>query len=144
NPSVARLFEYAADDLLGRRVEVLMTDIDRENHATSYEDHLRTGMKRFVGIGHGVLARRKDGTDFPIYLSIGPFELGGKQYYTGIVHDISERHEAELALRRVNESLEQQVRERTESIRLLQDVAVIANESESVEQAFQIVLARVL
>jgi PAS domain S-box-containing protein len=144
NAAVARLFGYAEKELLGRHVELLMTDADRESHADSFAQHLRTGMSRFVGAGHEVLAQRKDGTPFPIYLSIGPFELGGKQFYTGIVHDISERHRAEAALRRINETLEQQVRDRTESVRLLQDVAVIANQSESVEQAFRIALARVL
>ncbi len=144
NAAVVKLFGYAADELVGKNVDLLVTDDDRQKHGSSLREFLQTGLASIVGVGHEVLARRKDATAFPIYLSIGPFELGGRQYYTGIVHDISERHEAELALRRVNESLEQQVRDRTESVRLLQDVAVIANESESVEQAFQIVLARVL
>ena len=144
NAAVVKLFGYAKDELLGRDVGLLMTDGDRQKHGSSLRQTLCTGLAQVVGAGHEVLARHKDATAFPIYLSIGPFELGGRQYYTGIIHDISERHRAELALRRVNETLEQQVRDRTESIRLLQDVAVIANESESVEQAFQIVLARVL
>ncbi|HEY2250969.1 MAG TPA: PAS domain S-box protein, partial [Planctomycetaceae bacterium] len=144
NAAVVKLFGYAADELVGKNVDLLVTDEDRQRHGSSLRELLRTGLAPIVGAGHEVLARRKNGTSFPIYLSIGPFELGGRQYYTGIVHDISERHEAEQALRRVNESLEQQVRDRTESIRLLQDVAVIANESESVEKAFEIVLARVL
>ena len=144
NAAVVKLFGYAEDELAGRDVDILVTDADRQKHGSSLRQFLQAGLASIVGVGHEVLARRKDGTAFPIYLSIGPFELGGRQYYTGIVHDISERHEAEAALRRVNESLEQQVRDRTESVRLLQDVAVIANESESVEQAFQIVLARVL
>ena len=144
NAAVVKLFGYAEDELVGRDVDLLMTDEDRQRHGSSLRQFLRTGLAPIVGVGHEVLARRKDATAFPIYLSIGPFELGGRQYYTGIIHDISERHEAEVALRRVNESLEEQVRDRTESIRLLQDVAIIANESESVEQAFQIVLARVL
>ncbi len=144
NAAVVKLFGYASEELIGKNVDLLVTDDIRQRHGSSLREYLRNGLAQVVGVGHEVLARRKNGTAFPIYLSIGPFELGGRQYYTGIVHDISERHEAELALRRLNESLEQQVRDRTESIRLLQDVAVIANESESVEQAFQIALARVL
>jgi len=144
NAAVVKLFGYTEEELVGKNVDALVTEEDRQRHGPSLREFMRKGLAPIVGTGHEVLARRKDGTSFPIYLSIGPFELEGRQYYTGIVHDISERHEAEQALRRLNESLEQQVRDRTASVRLLQDVAVIANESESVEQAFQIVLARVL
>ncbi|MGE5193639.1 MAG: PAS domain S-box protein, partial [Deltaproteobacteria bacterium] len=144
NPAVAKLFGYAEDELVGRNVSLLMTEDDRQRYAPHVAEYLRTSRARLIGVVREVVARRKDGNTFPIYLSIGHFELGGRHYYTGIVHDISERHRAEAALRRVNETLEQQVRDRTEHIRLLQDVAVIANESESVEQAFQIVLQRVL
>jgi PAS domain S-box-containing protein len=144
NPAVAKLFGYGEDELVGQNVCLLMTDDDRQRYASHVAEYLRTGRGRIIGVGREVVARRKDGMTFPIYLSIGHFELGGRHYYTGIVHDISERHRAEAALRRVNETLEQQVRDRTEYIRLLQDVAVIANESESVEQAFQMVLQRVL
>jgi PAS domain S-box-containing protein len=144
NPAVAKLFGYGQKELLGQNVSLLMTDDDRQRYAPHIVEYLRSGRGRIIGAGREVEARRKDGNTFPIYLSIGHFELGGRHYYTGIVHDISERHRAEAELRRVNETLEQQVRERTEYIRLLQDVAVIANESESVEEAFRIVLQRLM
>jgi PAS domain S-box-containing protein len=144
NPAVAKLFGYAEDELLGESVSLLMTEDDRRQYLPHLDEFLRSGRARIIGVGREVVARRKDGSTFPISLSIGHFELGGRHHYTGIVHDISERQRAEAALRRLNESLEQQVRDRTEYIRLLQDVAVFANESESVEQAFQNVLKRVL
>jgi PAS domain S-box-containing protein len=144
NPAVAKLFGYAEDELLGESVSLLMTDDDRRQFVPHLAEFLRSGRARIIGVGREVVARRKEGSSFPISLSIGHFELGGRHHYTGIVHDISERLRAETALRRVNETLEQQVRDRTEYIRLLQDVAVFANESESVEQAFQNVLERVL
>ncbi len=144
NDAVVKLFGYGEDELLGKNVNLLMTEDDRQRYEEHLAESLQNGKARVVGVGREVLARRNDGTSFPIYLSIGHFELGGRQYYTAIVHDVSERHRAEAALRRANETLEQQVRDRTEYIRLLQEVAVIANQSESVEQAFQHVLQRVL
>jgi PAS domain S-box-containing protein len=144
NSAIAKLSRYAEDELLGQNISMLMTDDDRRRYDAPLAESLRKQRSSIIGVGREVLARRKDGSTFPIYLSIGHFELGGRDYYTGIVHDISERLRAEAALRRANETLEQEVRDRTEYIRLLQDVAVIANESESVEQAFQLALQRVL
>lgn len=143
NPAVVKLFGYRQEELLGKNVKTLMTDVDRDLSDSHFQDYSRSGEPRTSGQGREAVARRRDGSTFPIFLSIGKFSLGGKKYFTGIVHDISERHASEQALLRMNETLEQQVRERTESIRLLQDVAVIANESDSVEQAFRAAIARV-
>lgn len=144
NPAVARLFGYSENELIGRDFGVLVPDRATEITDSQIAEVLRGDGAAPADVGHEVTARRKDGTTFPSYLSIGRFELSGRQYYTGIVHDTSERHRAEAALRRVNETLEHEVRERTEYIRLLQDVAVIANASESVGQAFRLALERVL
>lgn len=142
NPAMKRLFGYAARDLIGRSVSVLVT----EQHAQVHEEFLARNREEDPAnpaADREAEARRKDGSTFPIHLSIGEFELGGKRHFTWIVHDISERLRAESVLREMNETLELQVRERTESISLLQDVAMIANQSESIEQAFHTVLQRV-
>src|SRR6185295_4885813 len=127
----------------GQDFRLLISEVDQKKFGLTLPGPMATGLLQLIGVGHEVEARRKDGTVFPIYVSIGGFEFDGRKLYTGIVHDVSERHRAEAALRRLNETLEQEVQDRTQSIRLLQDVAVIANQSESVEQAFRVVLARV-
>lgn len=143
NPAVVKLFGFPQEELLGRNVKLLMTDSDRQRYDAHLEEYARSGRGLIVGAGREAVARRQDGSTFPIYLSLGQFSLAGKRYFTGIVHDISQQHASEQALKRLNETLEQQVRERTESIRLLQDVAVIANGSDTVEQAFRIAMMRV-
>lgn len=144
NGAVTRLFGYSEEELIGCDFELLVPGGGSDVRDSYMAEVLRNGAAAIAEVGREVLARRKDGTTFPSYLSIGRFELSGRQYYTGIIHDISERHRAEAALRQVNENLEHEVRERTEYIRLLQDIAVIANASESVEQAFRAALDRVL
>ncbi|MSR59915.1 MAG: PAS domain S-box protein [Planctomycetaceae bacterium] len=143
NPAVLNLFGFAPRELIGANVNRLMTEPAREGSDVSSQPDGRCGLLKYVGIRRELVAHRKNGSTFPIDLSIGEYALGGQRRYTGIVHDVSERHEAEAALRKLNELLENLVRERTEYISLLQDVAVIANEAESVEQAFHAVVPRI-
>ncbi|MBS0266448.1 MAG: PAS domain S-box protein, partial [Planctomycetes bacterium] len=144
NSAAVRLFGYTELELVDKHVELLMTQSDRKKYGERLKHSLAEDLSKLVGVGHEVLARRKDGTAFPINLSVGSFELGGQQFFTAIIHDISERYRAQAALKRLNETLEQQVRDRTASIRLLQDVAVIANQAETIEQAFRSALSQVL
>lgn len=144
NAAVTRLFGYTKEELIGRDFALLIPEGGPCNGESHLVEGLRNGGPAIPEAGRELLARRKDGSTFPCSLSVGRFDLAGRQCYTGIIHDISERHKAEAALRRVNETLEQEVHLRTEYIRLLQDIAVIANASESVGQAFRAALDRVL
>jgi PAS domain S-box-containing protein len=95
NPEAERLFGYAHDELIGHNVKILMTAPDRERHDGYLARHLRTGEARIIGIGREVTGRRKDGSTFPLFLSIGEFSLDGERYFTGIVRDITERKRAD-------------------------------------------------
>ncbi|HLT02290.1 MAG TPA: PAS domain S-box protein [Geminicoccaceae bacterium] len=95
NPEGERLFGYARDELVGRNVKLLMPSPDAERHDEYLARYLRTGEARIIGIGREVTGRRKDGSTFPLFLSIGEFRLDGERYFTGIVRDITERRRAE-------------------------------------------------
>jgi PAS domain S-box-containing protein len=95
NPEAERLFGYAHEELVGNNVKILMTATDSERHAEYLVRYLRTGEARIIGIGREVTGRRKDGSTFPLFLSIGEFSLDGERYFTGIVRDITERKRAE-------------------------------------------------
>ena len=90
-----RLFGYAADEVLGNNVNMLMPSPDRENHDTYLESYLRTGTARIIGIGRDVLGQREDGSTFPMRLSVG--ELRDKddtRLFVGTIHDLTERQRA--------------------------------------------------
>ena len=113
NRSTERIFGYAAAELLGRNVSVLMPEPDQSRHDDYLRHYLATGERKIIGIGREVVGRRKDGTTFPLDLSVSEVRLGERRVFTGIVRDVTVRRHAEEEIRQLTESLERRVVERT-------------------------------
>jgi PAS domain S-box-containing protein len=111
NPAAERMFGYAAADVIGQNVSLLMPSPDRERHDGYLARYLATGQKTIIGIGREVVARRKDGTTFPVDLAVGEAVIGGERFFTGAIRDLTERKRAEEALRESNRRLEQALAE---------------------------------
>jgi PAS domain S-box-containing protein len=107
NRSAERMFGYAAAELLGRNISVLMPQPHATEHDGYLARYLRTGEKRIIGIGREMTARRKDGTVFPIELAVGEGDPGSPHRFTGFVRDITARKRAEEQLRSQAELLDQ-------------------------------------
>jgi two-component system sensor kinase FixL len=113
NPGAERLFGYTAGEVIGQNVRLLMPSPYQEEHDGYLARYLRTGEPHIIGIGREVRARRRDGTTFPIALAVSEMHLDGRRMFTGIVHDLTARVQAEEALRQARDELEVRVRERT-------------------------------
>ncbi len=98
NPAATRLFRYDENEIIGRNVKVLMPAPHRTNHDGYLKSYVDTGQRKIIGIGREVEGLRKDGSIFPMHLSVGEFEVDGEQFFTGIIHDLSRRKAAESAL----------------------------------------------
>ena len=107
NAATTRLLGYAKDELLGQNVRMIMPEPYAREHDGYLKSYLETGKKKIIGIGREVMARRKDGSTFPIHLAVSDFEANGKRFFTGIITDLSERKAAELALRETERQLAQ-------------------------------------
>lgn len=91
NPATVRLFGYSESEMIGRNVKMLMPEPHRERHDGYLAHHMATGERKIIGIGRDVEGQRKDGSLFPMHLSVSAFEVQGVHFFAGIVHDLSAR-----------------------------------------------------
>jgi two-component system, LuxR family, sensor kinase FixL len=95
NRATERVFGYAAAELVGHNVKVLMPAPYAGEHDSYLANYLRTGDKKIIGIGRDVFGRRKDGSIFPMSLAVGETEVEGEIIFVGILHDLTEQRVAE-------------------------------------------------
>jgi two-component system sensor kinase FixL len=117
NPAAERLFGYSAPEVLGRNVSTLMPAPYRDEHDGYLARYLREGEARIIGIGREVTGQRRDGSTFPLHLSVGELAFGGERKFVGILHDLTERVRMEV-----------QLREQSALARLGEMAAVLAHE----------------
>jgi len=119
NEAAEKIFGYSAHEALGKKLHIFLAP-------GKYHDAYRRGISAFKTTGHGPVvgktleleAVRKDGTRFPIELSVSAVKIEEKWNALGIVRDISRRRDAEEALERAHNELEQRVEERITDLRV--------------------------
>jgi len=100
-----RLFGLSAASVIGCNVNVLMPSPHRESHDGYLARYMRTGERRIIGVGRVVVGARKDGSTFPMELSVGEMSSGGRRFFTGFIRDLTERQKTEARLQELQAEL---------------------------------------
>ena len=103
NPAVERIFGFALPEMLGQRLDMLMPEDQRPRHDAGVRRYLETGKRNIRWEGVELPGRTRDGRIVPLEISMGEFERAGRHYFTGIARDITERKQAEAAMRESEE-----------------------------------------
>jgi len=100
-----RMFGYSEEDVIGENVSMLMPSPDRERHDGYLDRYKATGERRIIGIGRVTTARRRDGSTFPIELSVGEARTGEERLFTGFIRDLTERQQTQRRLQDLQSEL---------------------------------------
>jgi PAS domain S-box-containing protein len=91
NPAAERMFGYSAAEMIGQNVKMLMPSRHREEHDGYLARYLQTREKHIIGIGREVQGRRKDGSFFPVDLSVSEFHDRTQRLFSGVLRDLTAR-----------------------------------------------------
>jgi PAS domain S-box-containing protein len=106
NPAADRIFGYTASEVIGNNVNMLMPEPHQTSHDGYLEDYFKLGQAKMIGTDREVMGLRKDGTTFPMELTVSEMLLGEEVHFIGTVRDITERKKAEQELIDAREAAE--------------------------------------
>jgi two-component system sensor kinase FixL len=94
-----RLFDYTKDEIAGKNVSMLMPSPHREQHDGYLKRYLKTGERHIIGIGRIVVGQRRDGTTFPMHLTVGELRTAAKHFFTGFIRDLTDQQITEYRVK---------------------------------------------
>ena len=134
NPGAERIFDCRAEEVIGQPVTLLMPERYRELCVAGLHRYLRTGEARVVGGTIELVGLRKDGSEFPIEMSLGETHEDGERLFTGVIRDVTERKEVEKVSKESEERLRTLLQHTSDIITLLEADGTVRYISPAVER----------
>ncbi|WP_246740912.1 PAS domain-containing sensor histidine kinase [Mesorhizobium sp. NZP2298] len=103
--AAVRQFGYPEEEAIGKNVHMLMPEPYHREHDGYLHRYLATGERRIIGVDRVVVGRRKDGSTFPMKLTVGEMKSPEGVFFTGFIRDLTEREESEARLQEIQGEL---------------------------------------
>jgi len=132
NPAAEKIFGYAAAEVIGNNVNMLMPEPYHGRHNGYVQNYLKTGQRKIIGIGREVRGLRKDGSSFPMDLAVSEMQIGDERKFVGLINDITSRRQQEDALRHAKAEIDAFAAELAQKNR---ELSVAAVEAQAASQA---------
>lgn len=116
NPFALKEFGYTREEILGKKIENLIPMRYHAQHVEHREKYIEKPQNRPMGLGMDLYALRKDGTEFPVEVSLGNYEIEGDKVVIAFISNISVRKKAEAEIQKLNDELESTVEQRTRQL----------------------------
>lgn len=123
NPTAKRLFGYEEDELVGNKIELLVPIPLAHSHIRQRDEYMKEPRARGMGHNRDLFARKSDGTEFPVEVSLSPFSTSEGDFVVAFVVDITDRKRQETAIlvanseiQKLNTELEMRVEQRTREL----------------------------
>jgi PAS domain S-box-containing protein len=117
NPFALTLLGYKDEEVIGKPIEIFIPSRYHHNHVNHRNNYAHNLRNRPMGLGMDLFAVKKDGTEFPVEVSLGSYEIDGEKYVISFLSDISIRKKAEAEIKKLNDELEATVQQRTKTLR---------------------------
>lgn len=145
NKWAEHIFGYAAEEVIGRNVNILMPEPYRSEHDGYLDHYMKTGQAKIIGKinREDVSAVRSSGEIFPISLSVTEVDIDAAPVFIGLISDISEQRKRETNLRQARDEAQNahtRLKQETKTVRLLERITNAINESANLEEAIQVCL----
>jgi diguanylate cyclase (GGDEF)-like protein/PAS domain S-box-containing protein len=134
NHGAERIFGYRAEEIIGQPVTLLMPERYRELCVAGLHRYLQTGEARVVGGTTELVGLRKDGSEFPIEMSLGETHEDEERLFTGVIRDVTERKEVEQAVIESEERIRTLLQNTSDIITLLEADGTVRYISPAVER----------
>ena len=137
NPFALQEFGYSEEELIGKFIEQLIPSRFAKSHVHHRDQYVKHPQSRPMGIGRDLFALRKDGSEFPVEISLSSYENDGEVFVIAFVNNISARKNADAHIKKLNEELEAKVEHRTQALVETMRQLEIARDNQETLLSFQ-------